>query len=150
MRFRFPSLVAMLVGLPLFGGASCGSTAATTSQPTAPTDASALDTARVARIDAPDRIAPSDTLRVHLSGTVGPNGCYSLARIDEARAPGRVTFTPLVRPPTADDQACTMAIVPLDTTHAASPPFEPGRLAVGGPQGDQPAATDTVTVTDQP
>jgi hypothetical protein len=43
-----------------------------------------------------------------------------------------------------------MAIVPLDTTHVASPPFEPGRLAVRVPQGNQPAVTDTITVTDRP
>ncbi|MCS4173306.1 hypothetical protein [Salinibacter ruber] len=150
MCFRRSALAAMLVGLLLLSGAGCGSTAATTSQPPATTDAPVLDTARVARIDVPDQIATSDTLRVHLSGTVGPNGCYALARIDEDRTPGRLTLTPRVRLPTADDRACTMAIVPLDTTHVASPPFEPGRLAVRVPQGNQPAVTDTITVTDRP
>ncbi len=151
MRFRCPAPAAMLVGLLLLSGAGCGSTATTTTaQPPTTTDAPVPDTARVARIDVPAQIAPSDTLRIHLSGTVGPNGCYSLARIDEGRTPGRLTLTPLVRPPTADDRACTMAIVPLDTTHVASPPFEPGRLAVRVPQGSRPAVTDTVTVTDRP
>jgi hypothetical protein len=95
----------------------------------------------------PDQIAPSDTLRVRLSGTVGPNGCYSLARIDEARTAGRLTLTPLVRPPTADDQACTMAIVPLDTIHRVPPPFEVGTLRLTVPHEDGPAVTDTVEVT---
>ena len=148
MRFRCPSLVAMLVGPLLLSGVGCGSTAATTSHPPATADAPVLDTARVARVDVPDQIATSDTLRIHLSGTVGPNGCYSLARIDEGRTPGRLTLTPLVQPPTADDQACTMAIVPLDTTHAATPPFEPGRLAVTVRQKGRSPVTDTVTVED--
>jgi len=148
LPLRLCSLVVMLVGPLLFGGASCGSTASTASSAPNPPHASALDTARVARVDVPDQIATSDTLRIHLSGTVGPNGCYSLARIDEARASGRLTLTPLVQPPTADDQTCTMAIVPLDTTYAAPPPFEAGRLAVTVRQKGRSPVTDTVTVED--
>lgn len=149
MPLRVVPLIAMLVAPLLFGsGASCGSTSSTASSAPAGPDAPALDTARVARVDVPDRIAASDTLRVHLSGTVGPNGCYSLARIDEARASGRITLTPLVRPPTADDQACTMAVVPLDTTYAALPPFEAGRLAVTVRQKGRSPVRDTVTVAD--
>ena len=147
MPLRVLPLVAMLVAPFLFGGgASCGSTASTASSASTGPDAPGLDTARVARVDVPDQIAPSDTLRVHLSGTVGPNGCYSLARIDEARTAGRITLTPLVRPPTADDQACTMAVVPLDTTYAAPPPFEAGRLAVTVRQKGRSPVLDTVTV----
>ncbi len=148
---RLALLAALLVGPGLLGGgASCGSIASS-SPPSAVTgDASALDTARVGRVDVPARIAPTDTLRIHLSGTVGPNGCYSLARIEAVRAPGQVTVTPLVQPPTADDQACTMAVVPLDTTYAANPPFEPGRLSITVPQRDRSPVTDTITVTDQP
>ncbi|WP_263784484.1 hypothetical protein [Salinibacter grassmerensis] len=147
MPLRLCSLIAVLIGLLFFGsGAGCASTA--TTAPSAIPNAPALDTARVARIDVPDQIATSDTLRIRLSGTVGPNGCYALARIDEARVPGRITLTPLVQPPTSGDRPCTMAIVPLDTTYAASPPFESGPLSVTALQKNGTPVTDTVRVAD--
>ncbi|MEF8817430.1 MAG: hypothetical protein V5A58_11615 [Salinibacter sp.] len=152
MSPQFPlSPIAALAGLLLFGGGGgCGSTAYTAPPPSSKPDTAGLDTARVAQVDVPARIATSDTLRVHLSGTVGPNGCYTLARIEAVRAPGRVTVTPLVQPPTADDQACTMAVVPLDTTYAIAPPFEPGPFALTIPQPSRPAVTASVEVTDDP
>jgi hypothetical protein len=147
MALRLCSLIAVLAGPLLFGsGAGCASTA--TTAPSAIPNAPPLDTARVARVDVPDQIATSDILRIRLSGTVGPNGCYALARIDEARASGRITLTPLVRPPTEDDQPCTMAIVPLDTTYAVSPPFEKGALSVTALQKNGASVTDTVRVAD--
>lgn len=106
--------------------------------------------ARVDRMDVPDRIAPADTLSVHLSGIVGPNGCYALDRIETDRDSNEVTLRPVVQPPTSDDQACTMALVPLDTTHRIPPPFEVGPLSVTVPQEDGPAVTATVTVTEEP
>lgn len=149
MLRRSAPLLAVLVGLLLVGtGASCGSTASSGPPAPAAPAASTLDTARVDRVDVPARLAASDTLHVHLSGTVGPNGCYSLARIDETRTSGRLTLTPLVQPPTDDDQACTMAMVPLDTTHAVAPPFEPGPLSLTIPQSSRPAVTASVEVTD--
>lgn len=113
--------------------------------PQSPTDG---PLAQVDRMDVPDRIATADTLSVHLSGTVGPNGCYSLARIETKRGPNEVTLRPVVQPPTSDDLACTMALVPLDTTHRVPPPFEVGTLSVMVPQTDSPAVTATVKVTE--
>ena len=152
MPLRSLILVAVCAGAVLLsGGASCGSasSAQTAADGTAPT-AAGLDTARVARIDVPPQIAASDTLRVHLSGTVGPNGCYALARIDEARTAGRITLTPLVQPPTDDRRACTMAVVPLDTTHVVAPPFEPGPLTLTVPQSARPAMTTSIEVVRDP
>ena len=104
--------------------------------------------AQVDRLEVSDQITTADTLSVHLSGTVGPNGCYSLARIEEARASDQVTLRPVVQPPTRSDQACTMALVPLDTTHRVAPPFEAGTLTVTVPQSDGPSVTATVEITD--
>jgi hypothetical protein len=100
--------------------------------------------AEVDSIEVPSRIAPSDSLSVHLYGTVGPNGCYSLDRIKEERSAGTVTLTPVVRHRTGG--FCTMAIVPLDATHDVPPPFEEGTLDLVVPQPDQPDVTATVTV----
>ena len=113
--------------------------------PQSPTDG---PLAQVDRVDVPDRIAPTDTLPVQLSGTVGPNGCYTLARIETERGPGAVTLYPVVDPPADDDRPCTMALVPLDTTYRVPPPFEAGTLSVTVPQEDGPAVTDTVEVTE--
>jgi hypothetical protein len=115
------------------------------SSPSSPPDG---PLAQVDRMDVPDRIAPTDTLLVQLSGTVGPNGCYSLDRIETERGPGQVTLRPVVQPPTDEDQMCTMALVPLDTTHQVPPPFEAGTLSVTVPQEDGPAVTDSVEVAD--
>lgn len=104
--------------------------------------------AEVDSIDVPERIAPTDTLSVRLFGTVGPNGCYSLDRIKEDRSDGQLTVTPVVRYERADDVACTMALVPLDATYEAEPPFDKGTLQVVVPQSDDPDVTATVEVTD--
>jgi len=153
MCLRSLPFVALFAGTVLLsGGASCG--AASTAQPAADGSsvpgAPRLDTARVDSVGVPARIATTDTLRIHLTGTVGPNGCYSLARIDEARTPDQLTVTPLVQPPTDADQACTMAMVPLDTTYAVAPPFEPGALLLTVPQSSRPAVTTSVEVVRDP
>lgn len=153
MTLRPLLLVAVCAGAVLLGGgASCGATssAQTAADGTPALPVTTLDTARVASIDVPAQIAASDTLRVHLSGTVGPNGCYALARIDEARASGQITLTPLVQPPTDDRGPCTMAVVPLDTTHAVVPPFEPGSLVLTVPQSARPSVTTSVEVVRDP
>ena len=116
-------------------------------QPSSPSPADA-PLAQVDRVEVPARIAPTDTLPVQLSGTVGPNGCYALARIETEQGPGAVTLYPVVDPPADDDRPCTMALVPLDTTYRVPPPFETGTLSVTVPQEDGPAVTDTVEVTE--
>lgn len=110
-------------------------------------DSPEFHVAVVDSIDVPDRIAPSDTLSIRLFGTVGPNGCYSLDRIEEDRSEGQLTVTPVVRYERADDVACTMALVPLDATYEAAPPFEEGALQIVVPQSDEPDVTATVEVT---
>lgn len=106
--------------------------------------------AEVDSLGVPARIATTDTLAVHLTGAVGPNGCYALARIETERAPGQVTLRPLVQPPQDEDRMCTMALVPLDTTHRVAPPFEAGTLTVTVPQQDRPAVTATIEVIENP
>jgi hypothetical protein len=149
-RFLAPLVAALAGFLLLGGGGGCGSAASTVLSPSSEPDTIGLDTARVAQVDVPPRIAVSDSLRVHLTGTVGPNGCHALARIDMARTPDRATLTPLVQPPTGADQACTMAIVSLDTTYTIPPPFEAGVLSLTIPQSSRPAVTASVEVTDTP
>jgi len=102
----------------------------------------------VATVDslyAPERIAPSDTLSLRLTGTAGPNGCYSFDGFDVDRTAGRLTITPEVVHRDAD--MCTQALVPLDETYAAAPPFTEGTLTVVVPQPDRPDVTATVDVT---
>lgn len=102
--------------------------------------------AEVDSIDTPDRIAPSDTLSVQFYGTVGPNGCYSLDRFDEKRSSGRLTVEPVVKHVVGEGIGCTMAIVPLEATYRAAPPFEEGELTIEVPQSDQADVTATVEV----
>lgn len=156
MSFRlFSGFLSLLLGIMVLGGGPGCTSAAHTNEPSpsptaeaATADTTALDTATVDRIDAPSQIAVSDTLTVHLYGSIGPNGCYSLARIDEDRSPDHITLTPLVQPPTGQDRACTMAIVPLDEAYTLAPPFEAGPLTVTVPQTNRSAVTVTVEVTD--
>lgn len=103
--------------------------------------------AEVDSLDVPAQIASSDTLSIRLSGTVGPNGCYSFDRFDTERSTDRLTVTPVVEHVTGEGFACTMAIVPLDATFAAAPPFEEGVITIAVPQSDRPDVTATVQVT---
>lgn len=102
--------------------------------------------AEVQRIDVPAQIAPSDTLAVQFYGTVGPNGCYSFARFDVERTTSRLTITPKVQYRGGDDVMCTMAVVPLEETYRAAPPFSEGTLTLVVPQTDGAAVTETVEV----
>jgi hypothetical protein len=104
--------------------------------------------ADVDSIDAPSQIAPSDTLRVRLVGTVGSDGCHSFERFDVGRSSGRLTLMPIVKHTTGEGIACTEAIVPLNRTYTAPPPFAEGSLTVTVPQPDQPDVTTSVRVTD--
>lgn len=112
----------------------------------APGDQAAGPIATVHCIEAPNRMAPSDTLSVRLRGTVGPNGCYSFDRMSVERAPERIEITPLVDRVHRGNGACTMAIVPLDETLHLEPPFAGGTLSVVVPQSDGPAVTTTVSI----
>lgn len=100
--------------------------------------------ADVDSLGVPDQIAPSDTLSVQMKGTVGPNGCYSLDRIEEERSEGQLTLIPVVRHVT--DRMCTMAIVPLEQTYEIAPPFEEGTLQVVVSQTEGSDVTATVEV----
>lgn len=102
--------------------------------------------AEVDSIDTPNEIASSDTLTVQFYGTVGPNGCYSFERFDVERSASRLIVTPVVERVTGEDVVCTMAIVPLDVTYTAAPPFEEGTLTVEVPQTDGSEVTATVEV----
>lgn len=104
--------------------------------------------AEVDRIVVPDRIGTTDALTVRLRGTVGPNGCYSLARVAATRGGNRGRLTPLVDPPARRDAMCTMAIVPLDKTVRLAPPFDPGTFTITVPQGAGAAVTTTVEVVE--
>ncbi len=104
--------------------------------------------ARVNRLGVPSQLAMTDTLAVRLSGTVGPNGCYSLTTVDTRRTSRQVLLRPVVQPPAPTDQACTMAVVPLDTTVRIPPPFSVGPLRLTVPQNNRPAVTATVEVVD--
>ncbi|MFP4227496.1 MAG: hypothetical protein ACLFTE_01560 [Salinivenus sp.] len=137
---RFPLLLLLfLVGL----GATC-SAAQEEAGGSDPTPDSDTLLAQVDTVEAPDRIAPSDTLHLRLRGTVGPNGCYSLVRVERERTPTEVTLRPVVRH--SDQDVCTMAVVPLNEVVAVPPPFQDGSLRLVVPQTDRPAIRTTVRV----
>lgn len=86
----------------------------------------------------------SDTLQVHLRGTVGPNGCYTLDRLDGQRSSGQLTLTPVVKHRTSG--ACTMAIVPLEATYEVAPPFSGESFEIVVPQPEGEDLTTTVQI----
>jgi len=109
-------------------------------------DAVERGVAEVDSLHAPDQIAASDTLSLRLTGTVGPDGCHAFDGFDVERSEGQLTVTPMVVH--RGGQMCTQAIVPLDETYAAAPPFSAGTLTVVVPQPDRPDVTATVEVTE--
>lgn len=122
-------------------GAGCSAVSGSTSGVEADTVVADVDS-----IDLPEQISPSDTLTVRFSGTVGPNGCYSFDRFDVKRTSGRLTITPMVQDRTGDDVMCSMAIVPLDETYRAAPPFTEGSWTVTVPQPEGKNVSSTVEV----
>jgi len=137
-------LVAVALGTVALvgGGAGCSmfTNADDESSPTVEQDVATVDS-----VYAPAHIAASDTLSLRLTGTVGPNGCHSFDGFDVERADDQLTITPVVEHRTG--QMCTQAIVPLDETYAAAPPFTEGTLIVVVPQPDRPDVTVAVEVT---
>jgi hypothetical protein len=135
----------LLLGTVAFvsGGAGC-SMLTNSSDDT--DDAVERGVAEVDSLHAPDQIATSDTLSLRLTGTVGPNGCHSFDGFDVERSEGQLTVTPMVVH--RGGQMCTQAIVSLDETYAAAPPFSAGTLTVVIPQPDRPDVTATVEVTE--
>jgi hypothetical protein len=103
--------------------------------------------ADVDSLDVPDMIAPSDTLRVRFHGRVGSNGCYSFDRFDVKSSDQKLTITPVVQHTTAENVGCTMAIVPLDRTFTAAPPFSEGMLTLVVPQPNGEEIWTVVEVT---
>jgi hypothetical protein len=126
------------------GGAGCSmlTNADDDSSPTVEPGVATVDS-----LYAPERVAPSDTLSLRLTGTVGPNGCYSFDGFDVERSPDRLRITPVVAQRTGEGLMCTQALVPLDETYAAAPPFTEGTLTVVVRQPDRPDVTATVDVT---
>ena len=140
------SLLPLLVCVSFIGsGATCSAAsnegATSASSPTADTLLATVDT-----VQAPTHIAPTDTLHIRLRGMVGPNGCYSLVRVEEERTPERVVLRPIVRH--SGDGMCTMAIVSLDETITLAPPFPEGTFRIVLPQTDQSPVRTTVRVED--
>jgi len=97
----------------------------------------------------PAQISPTDTLRVEMKGTVGPNSCYRFEKFDVVRSTGRLTITPIVAHTTADDILCATVVVPLTRTYTHGPPFGAGTLTITIPQSDQPDVTATVEVRNE-
>jgi hypothetical protein len=134
-------LVPVVVGIVVLIGGGAGCAALTETEEGAEHEHAI---AAVDSLQVPDRIAPSDTLSVRMHGTVGPNGCHSFDGFDASRSRDRLTVTPRVEHKT--DGMCTMAIVPLDETYTAPPPFENGTFTIVVPQPDEPDLTTTVEV----
>jgi len=122
----FAGIVALVVG-----GASCSMLS--NSEPKA-SPSLEFHIAQVDSLHFPEVIAPSDTLNVEFYGTVGPDGCHSFARFDVEASQRQLTITPVVRHVTSENAMCTMAIVPLNHTFTADPPFSEGALTLAVPQ----------------
>ena len=106
--------------------------------------------AEVDSLDVPDRIGTSDTLTVGLYGTVGPNGCYSLNRLDVERAEQRGEIVPVVQQVRAENVMCTAAIVELDTSLTLAPPFAAGTVTGAVPPSAGGDGTATGGVGGEP
>lgn len=136
--------IVVLVG----GGVGCSGTEEPAREPSRGIDSPSPSSliAEVDSVKAPDRIATTDTLTVRLLGTVGPNGCYSFARMAVERSTRQVRLVPLVNRTARGDAMCTMAIVPLDEIVRLEPPFEPGTLTITVPQPDRTDRTVSLEV----
>jgi hypothetical protein len=146
MRFLRPLFVAAALSIVALVGGGAGCSMLTN----ADDDASPPVEQTVATVDslyAPARIAPSDTLSLRMTGTVGPNGCYGFDAFDVERSADRLQVAPVVVRRTGEGIMCTQAIVPLDETYTAAPPFTEGTLTVVVPQPARPDVTATVEVT---
>lgn len=141
LRTVFVVLISGIIVLPL-GGAGCSILGGDGDDRREETLVAKVDSVIV-----PSRIAPTDTLRVRMRGSVGPNSCYRFEEFDVLRATGRLTITPVVVRTTADDIACATVVVPLNRTYTAAPPFDEGTLTITVPQPDQPDVTTSVDVT---
>ena len=87
---------------------------------------------------------PADaTMTVEVHGLTGPTGCYRLDRFERSRTPARLQLTAWG---TVDrDAICTQALVPLEETITAEPPFtDPFRIVGLQPDGD--SVTTTVEI----
>lgn len=143
--FRFV-LIATFAGLVALVGGGAGCSLLSNAE-SGSDDGSRTGIAEVDSIDAPVQIASTDTLTVQLYGTVGPNGCYSFDGFETARRGSQLTITPRVQYRGGEDTMCTTAIVPLEETYRADPPFESGTLTLEVPQTDGADVTATVEVT---
>lgn len=139
-------VVLIGTGMLLTSGAGCSLVSSAESDQDRAAEA---DIAEVDSIHVPAQTGSADTLSVRLRGTVGPNGCYSFDRFDIERTPDRLTITPIVQRIRDDEVACTMALVPLDETYHAPPPFSRGSFTIRVPQPDRPDVTTTVEVVSE-
>lgn len=143
MDFR-TILVVLLGGLIAAASSGAGCSAISESDSNGDVDTLIAD---VDSIEVPTHISSSDTLPVTLYGRVGPNGCYSFDRFEVKRSPGTLLLRPMVRHRTGDDLVCTMAIVPLEETYRAPPPFSEETWTITVPQPDGEDVSSTVEVT---
>ncbi|MEJ2184953.1 MAG: GerMN domain-containing protein [Gemmatimonadota bacterium] len=98
---------------------------------------------RVDSLITPDTLAPGQSLRVRVKGSVGPTSCDTFDHVERYRSETGVTLVLWARRRYADD--CTASPVPLDTTFVEAPPFadsfhvvvqgtaEHGRIVLVGP-----------------
>lgn len=76
----------------------------------------------VDEITAPDTVAQGDTLTVRFSGTIGPDLCSRLERVERHRAPGLLELTFHGERP--DGGNCLQMPAALDYVEKVAPPLE--------------------------
>lgn len=92
---------------------------------------------RVDSIAAPARASAGDTLRFVLHGTVGPDGCHKLERIDEYRSLNSVELVVWGQEKTGN-VGCTLAVIELHHAYAVAPPLgDPFSIIVLQPDGSR-------------
>lgn len=87
------------------------------------------------------QVAPGESLRVRLSGTVGPNGAYSLGEVRVTRERQRIVIEPLVN--RQEDGNFIQMLIPLEHTLALALPAGRYTLEV---RGEGTARTKDVVV----
>jgi hypothetical protein len=91
---------------------------------------------RVDSIGAPNAITASESLTAHFYGTIGPDGCWSLADVDRHATSATLDVTFHGEHQVRSGNDCTSAPVALNHAEAVAPPLgTPFTITVHQPDG---------------
>ncbi len=101
---------------------------------------------KVDSVNVASQVNFSDTLSVHLFGTIGPNGCHSFKRFDKSSTSSKLALKVIGEVVKGDNLGCTDAIVQLDRIFQVEPPLQdPFEINIEQPDGSVLERTVEVT-----